>query len=117
MKIVKDRGKVVPRKGPSRVTWETTLIVVAWGGLILALRLRDVLEYALGYARSGYPVVPGISDAIAQAEALFREEWPESARVYLAQGVPGPTTTFRNPELAQTYERIRILGNIGKENL
>ncbi len=70
------------------------------------LRLRDVLEYALGYARSGYPVVPAISVAIAQAERLFREEWPESARVYLAQGVPGPTTTFRNPELAQTYERI-----------
>ena len=70
------------------------------------LRLRDVLGYALEYARSGYPVVPGISAAIAQAEPLFREEWPESARVYLAQGVPGPGTTFRNPELAQTYERI-----------
>jgi gamma-glutamyltranspeptidase/glutathione hydrolase len=70
------------------------------------LRLRDVLGYALGYARSGYPVVPGISAAITQAEALFREEWPESARVYLAQGVPGPGTTFRNLEFAQTYERI-----------
>src|SRR5438309_4236191 len=53
-------------------------------------RLRDILEYALGYARSGYPLVASISNAIAQAEPLFREEWPESARVYLAQAVPGP---------------------------
>jgi gamma-glutamyltranspeptidase/glutathione hydrolase len=84
----------------------------AFGGWLTLLaehgtwRLRDTLEYALGYARSGYPVVPGISAAIAQAEALFREEWPESAHVYLAQGVPGPGTTFRNLEFAQTYERI-----------
>src|SRR5438876_188383 len=70
------------------------------------LRLREVLEHAIGYAQAGYPLVPGISDAIAQAEPLFRQEWPESARVYLAHGVPGPKTTFRNPDLAQTYARI-----------
>ncbi len=70
------------------------------------LRLRDVLEYAIGYAHAGYPLVPGISDAIAQVEPLFRQEWPESARVYLTHGIPGPTTTFRNPDLAQTYARI-----------
>src|SRR5438128_10816874 len=62
------------------------------------LRLRDVVEYAIGYAHAGYPLVPGISDAIAQAEPLFRREWPESARVYPAPGGPAPKTTFRNPK-------------------
>ncbi len=84
----------------------------AFGGWLMLLaehgtmRLRDVLEYAIGYARRGYPLVPGVSQSIAQAEQLFRDEWPESARVYLEHGVPEPGTTFRNPDLATTYERI-----------
>ncbi len=71
-----------------------------------SMRLRDVLQPAIDYAGSGYPLVAAISDAIAQVEALFRDEWHESARVYLDHGVPRPHTTFRNPDLAQTYERV-----------
>lgn len=70
------------------------------------MRLCDVLHYAIGYATAGYPIVPGISQAIAANEALFREEWTESARIYLAHGVPEPYTTFRNPDLGRTYERL-----------
>jgi gamma-glutamyltranspeptidase / glutathione hydrolase len=70
------------------------------------LRLRDVLQFAIEYATTGYPIVPAISEAIAQVEPLFRKEWHESARIYLTNGVPQPGTIFRNPVLGQTYQRI-----------
>jgi gamma-glutamyltranspeptidase/glutathione hydrolase len=70
------------------------------------MALRDVMEYAIGYARDGYPVVPGISAGIASVADLFREHWPTSAEIYLADGVPAPGSRFTNPALAATYERI-----------
>lgn len=70
------------------------------------MRLRDVLQYAIDYAGAGYPLVPAIVQTIEQVESLFRKEWPESARLYLSNGVPQAGSTFRNPDLARTYERI-----------
>jgi gamma-glutamyltranspeptidase/glutathione hydrolase len=70
------------------------------------LRLREVMEHAIGYARDGYPVVPGISAGIASVAGAFREHWPSSAKVYLADGVPAPGTRFANPALAATYQRL-----------
>jgi len=70
------------------------------------MRLRDVLQYAIEYATSGYPMVAAIAQAIAQVAPLFRSEWLESARIYLTNGVPEPGTTFRNPDLGRTYQRI-----------
>ncbi len=70
------------------------------------LRLREVMEYAIGYARDGYPLVPGISAGIASVAGAFREYWPTSAEIYLADGVPAAGTRFANPVLAATYERI-----------
>src|SRR4029077_13270550 len=70
------------------------------------MRLRDVLEYAIEYATSGYPMVAAISRSIAQVEPISRSEWLESARLYLTNGVPEPGTTLRNPDLRQTDQRI-----------
>ncbi|MDP6787437.1 MAG: gamma-glutamyltransferase family protein [Rhodospirillales bacterium] len=71
------------------------------------LRLADVLEPAIGFAQSGYPVVPNISNTIAEVHELFRDEWPTSAAVYLKGGaVPAPGSIFSNPDLAATYRRI-----------
>ena len=71
------------------------------------LRLRAVLEPAIAFARHGYPLVPTISATIARVRHLFEAEWPTSAAVYLPGGdVPAPGTLFRNPALADTYERI-----------
>jgi gamma-glutamyltranspeptidase / glutathione hydrolase len=85
----------------------------AFGGWLLllreygTLRLRDVLSYAIGYARSGYPLVPAVSWSIASVADLFREYWHTSAEVYLpGGGVPAPGTLFANRALAATYERI-----------
>ena len=74
------------------------------------MRLSEVLAPAIGYAADGYPVVPTISDRIAAVEALFREHWTESARVYLAGGVPRAGSRFRNPMLAETYRRLNREG-------
>ena len=71
------------------------------------LRLRDVMDYAIGYAARGYPVLPAISWGIASVAELFRDHWPSSAEVYLPGGtVPAPGSRFANPALAVTYQRI-----------
>jgi gamma-glutamyltranspeptidase / glutathione hydrolase len=71
------------------------------------LRLRDVMSYAIGYAASGYPLLPTISWGIASVAELFRAHWPSSAEVYLPGGhVPAPGSLFANPALSATYRRI-----------
>ena len=82
----------------------------AWMLMLLdygTMRPRDVLEYAIDFARTGYPLVDRISETIASVETLFHREWPSSAALYLPGGaVPKPGALFRNPVLADTYERI-----------
>ena len=81
----------------------------AFGGWLALLaehgtwRLADVLEFAIGYAERGYPVVPGIPSTIRYAEELLRS-WPGSADLYLPP--PEPGSLFQNPALAATYRRI-----------
>ena len=70
------------------------------------LALREVLEYAIGYARDGYPMLPTASAAIAAVAATFRGHWPTSAEIYLAGGGPAPGARFANPVLAAAYSRI-----------
>ena len=68
------------------------------------LSLREVLEPAIHYAESGFPLVPRICQAIVAVEPLFREHWPSSAAIYLP--APKPGTLFRNPAMAATYRKI-----------
>jgi gamma-glutamyltranspeptidase / glutathione hydrolase len=81
----------------------------SFGGWLLLLeqfgtwRLADVLEFAIGYAANGYPVVPGIPMVIRNVEPLLRG-WPGSADLYLP--APEPGSTFRNPRLADTWRRL-----------
>jgi gamma-glutamyltranspeptidase/glutathione hydrolase len=81
----------------------------AFGGWLLLLeqfgtwRLAEVLEFAIGYAESGYPVVPGITMTIERSEPVLRG-WPGSAELYLP--APEPASTFRNPQLAATWRRL-----------
>lgn len=71
------------------------------------MRLRDVLEPAIIYAREGYPLVERIVATIATVETLFRDHWPTSAAVYLPGGRrPQVGAIFRNPVMAETYARI-----------
>jgi gamma-glutamyltranspeptidase/glutathione hydrolase len=71
------------------------------------MRVRDVLEPAISYARDGYPLVERACATIQIVEQLFRKHWPTSAAVYLPNGeVPKPGTLFTNKTLAATYTRI-----------
>lgn len=71
------------------------------------LRLREVLEPAIGYAENGYPIVERVVATIKTVEQMFREYWPTSAAVYLPGGnLPVTGTLFRNPQMAETYKRI-----------
>jgi gamma-glutamyltranspeptidase / glutathione hydrolase len=73
------------------------------------LPLEEVLEPAIGYAESGYPLVPGIVRSISRMEQVFSDEWPGSAELYLP--VPQPGSLFRNRDLAATYRRVLAESN------
>ncbi|MBS2965513.1 gamma-glutamyltransferase [Actinocrinis puniceicyclus] len=71
------------------------------------MRLRDVLEYALGYAAHGHPLAPGVVNTIRVVAQQFREHWPTSAAQWLPDGrVPRPGELLRLPALAATYARL-----------
>ncbi|WP_018683518.1 gamma-glutamyltransferase family protein [Actinokineospora enzanensis] len=85
-----------------------TTIPGAWDGWLLLLRdhgtkrLHDVLSYAIGYARSGFPLsarVPAVIDTVRQ---LFTDHWPTSG----AQWFGATGERFANPALADTWERL-----------
>ena len=85
-------------------TFETFMLILRDYG---TMRLRDVLEPSIGYARNGHPIVERACATISTVANLFREHWPTSAAVYLPGGaVPRPATHFRNIRHAETYERI-----------
>ena len=101
-----ERGlELIPGTGPL-----AAVVPGAFGGWVAMLRehgtltFAEVAKYAIHYAEHGYPVVPGIARAIGGVEALFREDWTTSAKVYLP--VPKPGALHRNPRLAETYRRL-----------
>jgi gamma-glutamyltranspeptidase/glutathione hydrolase len=70
-------------------------------------RLRDVLEFAIGYASNGHPLVERVVKTVDTVRTLFETEWKTSASVYLQNGnLPVPGMLFRNPALAGLYRRI-----------
>nr|WP_294526419.1 gamma-glutamyltransferase family protein [uncultured Rhodopila sp.] len=79
------------------------LMLRDWG----TREIAEVLEFAIGYARNGVPIVPRISATIAGVQPLFEQEWTSSAAVFLPHGnVPVPGSLFANPALADTYGRL-----------
>lgn len=70
-----------------------------------SMRLRDVMRYAIYYARAGVPTLDAIARSIESARRLFETAWPSSAAVFL-RGGRVPEGKFVNDELATTYERI-----------
>src|SRR5437667_8493177 len=63
------------------------------------LALKDVLEPAIDYTASGFPMYPGLRNSIAGLAKRFREEWPSSAEVYLPTNrVPAVGEVLKNPD-------------------
>lgn len=82
----------------------------AWMQLLLehgTMRLRDVMEPAIGYARDGWPLVRRAAESIHAATPLFRTEWRHSAEVWLPGGdAPLPGARVAQPRIAETYSKI-----------
>lgn len=85
----------------------------AFGAWLTMLRdygtweIDDILRPAIEYARDGFPILPRTTQAILAVRDLFQQQWSESAHVWLPnQRVPRPGSLFRNPGLANTYQRI-----------
>ena len=71
------------------------------------LTLKDVLEPAIDYTDSGFPVYPALHGTIAGLARRFREEWPTSAAVYLPHDrVPAVGEVFRNADWAATMKKV-----------
>ncbi|MFC1440383.1 gamma-glutamyltransferase [Streptacidiphilus sp. N1-10] len=66
--------------------------------------LAEVLDYAIGYAERGHPVVAKVTATVETVRELFESEWTSSAAVYLP--APKPGELFRNPALAATWRRL-----------
>lgn len=71
------------------------------------LTLKDVLEPAIDYTESGFPIYPGLRNTLAGLAKRFRDEWPSSAAVYLPNNrVPEVGEVFKNPDWAATMKKV-----------
>jgi gamma-glutamyltranspeptidase/glutathione hydrolase len=68
--------------------------------------LRDVLAFAIGYARHGAHMVPRVAATVETVRPLFETAWPTSAALWLRDGGPRAGGLYANPVLADTYERV-----------
>jgi gamma-glutamyltranspeptidase / glutathione hydrolase len=75
------------------------------------LSFRAVASAAIGYARGGFPLLPTAAATIERMRPLFEEHWPSSAATWLGTGgAPAGGTLLRNPDLAETLERLVAAG-------
>jgi gamma-glutamyltranspeptidase / glutathione hydrolase len=71
------------------------------------MRPRDVLQYAIGYAREGFAIAPTCASAIELVAPFFQAEWPTSAALHVPSGnAPKAGELFKNPALANMYTRL-----------
>ncbi len=71
--------------------------------------LADVLSYAIGYARDGFPALPGIVNAISRIDP----SWTESLALW--GPVPEVGDRLSNPVLAETYSRLSTVTGESRE--
>src|SRR3954451_292968 len=89
--------ELVPGTGPY-----AACVPGAFDAWLLLLRdhgtweVADVLAYAIGYARDGFPCLPGIARAIERIDPA----WEESLALWKVD------ERLRNPRLADTYTRL-----------
>lgn len=85
-------------------TFETYMLILEQFG---TMRVRDVLEPAIGYAERGHPLVERAVSTIDTVRQLFTEHWTSSAAVYLPGGnLPTPGALFSNRAHAASYQRL-----------
>ena len=76
--------------------------------------LESVLQFAVGYARDGHPMLARVGNTIAAVSELFREHWPTSAELWTPNGrIPAEGELIRNPAYAHTLQRLVDVGRSG----
>jgi len=71
------------------------------------LSLAQVLAPAIELAANGFPMYEAMRRSIVEHGDRFRREWPTSAALFLPGGAPPALgDTWRNPDLARTFERL-----------
>src|SRR3954470_23759001 len=98
--------ELVPGTGPY-----AACVPGAFDAWLLLLRdhgtweVADVLAYAIGYARDGFPCLPGIARAIERIDPA----WEESLALWKVD------ERLRNPRLADTYTRLAAPTGVSRE--
>jgi len=76
--------------------------------------LAPVLEFAIGYARHGHPVLNRVCATIAAVAGLFSEHWPTSAAQWMPQGrVPEAGDIITNEPWARSLDLLIAAGGSG----
>ena len=76
--------------------------------------LGDVLDFAIGYARDGHPMLGRVGTTIAAVAELFQTHWPTSAELWMPGGrIPAEGELVRNPAYARTLQRLVDVGTAG----
>ena len=74
--------------------------------------LAQVLEFAIGYARNGHPVLERVCLTINSVADLFTEHWPTSVERWMPQGhVPSAGDVLTNEAHARTLDRLVSAGD------
>lgn len=77
------------------------------------LPLTASLAPAIRIARKGFPVYPRLRKSIEQRKPVLTR-WPASTKLYLTDGIaPAIGETWKNPDIANTLERIADQGKDG----
>ncbi|HQX64749.1 MAG: gamma-glutamyltransferase [Dokdonella sp.] len=85
------------------------LLAARYGSLPLSVSLAP----AIRIAREGFAVYPRLQSSIERRKPVL-ERWPASASLYLADGkAPAVGVVWKNPDIADTLERIAREGNDG----
>jgi gamma-glutamyltranspeptidase/glutathione hydrolase len=71
-----------------------------------SMSLRDVLGPAIFYAESGFPVLASLEAMISSVATKMSADWPTSAEIWLADGVPRAGSRLSNAGLGATFRRL-----------
>ncbi len=92
----------------------TPAALVHLAGKYGKLPLRQTLAPAIRLARDGFPATPAYSKILLRQHMRLTDHFPEAARFYLKEGlIPAPGDIAKQPELAQTLERLAQKGHAG----
>lgn len=73
--------------------------------------LAEVLAFAVGYARSGHPVLGRVGSTIASVAELFTGHWPTSAAQWMPGGrIPAEGDLVYNAAYADVLDRLAAAG-------